>query len=82
MLISETVTPLRQISKITIMEKKVSGELSDAIRQENILEDDSNQEVGGRRQSVAHNVIENPLKVSAQDRQASWLDGGARSPIN
>lgn len=54
------------------MEKKVSPDAPGAehlgegeLRQE-IFEEEARQEAGGRRQSVAHNIIENPLKVGLE----------------
>lgn len=46
------------------MEKKIDIDNPDAPRAEHVPEDELRQEeLGGRRQSVAHNIIHNPLKV-------------------
>lgn len=56
------------------MEKKISDDdipnstgaehIADGQHSQNVFEDEPGRESGGRRKSVAHNIIENPLKAS------------------
>ena len=56
------------------MEKKVDLDNPDAPRTEHIPEDELRQEeLGGRRQSVAHNIIQNPLKVRTPPHAGAFL---------
>lgn len=60
------------------MEKKISIDSPDAPRAEHVPSDELrleglDQETGGRRQSVAHNIIENPLRVSREGYIATAL---------
>ncbi len=56
------------------MEKKVDIDNPDAPRAEHVPEDELRQEeLGGRRQSVAHNIIQNPLKVRTPRHTEAFL---------